>query len=71
MVMDLDLEEKIVRKEKLRSTTATNASTVEKTCVLGLVFNPNWHNKGRPKKTRKKPPDLVQEKHKDESSGVG
>jgi hypothetical protein len=53
MVMDLDLEEKIARKEKSRTGSATGARTVENIGVLGLGYNPNQHNKGRPKKTKK------------------
>jgi hypothetical protein len=41
--MDLDLEERITRKKKLRTDSATDASTVENTGVLG--FNPNRHIK--------------------------
>jgi hypothetical protein len=71
MVMDLDLEEKIERKEKSRTGSATGARTVENIGVLGLGYNPNQHNKGRPKKTKKRPPDPVQEKHNDEPGGTG
>jgi hypothetical protein len=39
MVMDLDLEEMTVRKEKSRTDSSTG--------VLGIGFNPNRHNKGR------------------------
>jgi hypothetical protein len=53
MVMDLDLEEKTMRKEKLRTGSATSTSMVDNTSMPGLGYNPNWHNKGRPKKTRK------------------
>jgi hypothetical protein len=44
MVVDLDLEEMTERKEKPRTGSATGASAVENTCVLGLGFNPNQHN---------------------------
>jgi hypothetical protein len=47
MVMDLDLEEMTVRKEKPMIDSATGTSTVENTDMLGLGFNPSWHNKGR------------------------
>jgi hypothetical protein len=52
MVVDLDLEEKTARKEKLRTSLATGASTVENTVVLGLGFNPNRHIKERNKKVK-------------------
>jgi hypothetical protein len=41
MVLDLDLEEMTMSKEKPRTSSATGASTVENTGVLGLGFNPN------------------------------
>jgi hypothetical protein len=44
MVEALDLEEMTARKKKLRTGSATDASTVENTSVLGLGFNPNQHN---------------------------
>jgi hypothetical protein len=47
MVMDLDLEEMTVRKEKPRIDSATGKSTVENTDMLELGFNLSWHNKGR------------------------
>jgi hypothetical protein len=47
MVMDLDLEEKTMRKEKLRTGSTTGAITMENTGMLGLGFNPNRHNKVR------------------------
>jgi hypothetical protein len=56
MVMDLDprkQENKTARKEKPRTDSPTGANTVENTDVLGLGFNPNRHNKERPKKIRK------------------
>jgi hypothetical protein len=40
MVVDLDIEEMTVRKEKPRTGSATGASTVENTDVLGLGFKP-------------------------------
>jgi hypothetical protein len=40
MVMNLDLEEMTARKEKLSTGSATGASMVEDTSVLGLGFKP-------------------------------
>jgi hypothetical protein len=40
MVMNLDLEEMTPRKEKLSTGSATGASMVEDTSVLGLGFKP-------------------------------
>jgi hypothetical protein len=39
LVMNLDLEEKTMRKEKPKTGSATD--------VLGLGFNPNQYNRGR------------------------
>jgi hypothetical protein len=38
MVVDLDIEEMPVRKEKPRTGSATGTSTVENTDMLGLGF---------------------------------
>jgi hypothetical protein len=50
MVVDLDLEEMTMRKDKPWTGSATDASTVENSSVLGLGFNPNQHIKEKNKK---------------------